>query len=208
MSSQLALFTIASIALIITPGQDMVLVMTRSISFGTKAGIVTAAGVSVGLIGHSVLAALGLGALLQASEILFTAMKIAGAIYLVYLGVKAFRAPPIQFEQQTTGDRSLRALFIQGAVSNLSNPKIAIFYFAFLPQFVSADAANAGRQLLALGLLFAFLTFLIKCPIGYAAGSLSGWLRSRIRVQTWINRVSGMVLIALGIRLALENNGS
>lgn len=205
---QIALFLVTSLVLIVTPGQDMVLVMSRSVSLGTKAGIATAAGVSVGLLGHTLLAALGLGAILQASELLFTMMKFAGAAYLVYLGIKTYRAPPVDFALTQSRPESLRKLFFQGAVSNLSNPKIAIFYFAFLPQFVTANTGNPAGQLLFLGFLFALLTFLIKCPIGLLAGTMSSWLREHSAVQIALNRFSGTVLIALGIRLAFERHAS
>lgn len=206
--TQLALFLITSLVLIMTPGQDMVLVMSRSVSQGTKAGVVTAAGISLGLLGHTVLAALGLGAILKTSELLFTLMKFAGAAYLIYLGIKTFRAPPVDLEVSQNQSGSLLALFFQGALSNLSNPKIAIFYFAFLPQFISADAANPGGQLLLLGALFALLTFIVKCPIGVVAGTMSGWLRARPGVQIMLNRFSGTVLVALGVRLAFERQAS
>ncbi len=197
-------FIISSIFLIITPGQDMILVMSRSISQGCKAGIATAAGVSVGLLGHTVLAALGLGALLQVSEILFAAMKFAGAAYLVYLGIKLFRNSRAGLEISGLPVASLRKMFFQGALSNLSNPKIAIFYFAYLPQFIPSDTANPTTRLFILGAAFALLTFLVKGPIGYGAGILSSWLRSRPAVIGWINRISGVVLVGLGLRLALE----
>jgi threonine/homoserine/homoserine lactone efflux protein len=198
------LFLVASLVLILTPGQDMVLVMSRSLGQGSLAGIATAAGVSVGLLGHTMLATLGLGALLQASELLFQALKLIGAGYLVYLGVRLLRAAATAHVLQAGAPASLPRLFVEGALSNLSNPKIALFYFAFLPQFVSASAQRPTLSLFVLGVAFALLTFLVKGPIGYFAGALSGWLRSHRKVLTWINRSSGAVLIGLGVRLALE----
>lgn len=197
-------FIFTSIFLIITPGQDMILVMSRSISQGCKAGVSTAAGVSVGLLGHTVLATLGLGALLSASEVLFTAMKFIGAAYLIYLGIRLFRNSHAGLNISDLPVVSLRKMFLQGALSNLSNPKIAIFYFAYLPQFVSPGTVNPTTQLFILGLTFAALTFIVKGPIGWGAGILSGWLRSRPAVIGWINRSSAVVLVGLGLRLALE----
>ena len=130
------LFTVASLVLIVTPGQDMVLVMSRSIAQGAAAGVVTAAGVSVGLVGHTILATLGLGAVLRTSEWLFLALKLLGAAYLIYLGLALLRTKATELVVQASSKRSLLRLFIDGALSNISNPKIAIFYFAFLPQFV------------------------------------------------------------------------
>ncbi|MGD9124660.1 MAG: LysE family translocator [Desulfarculaceae bacterium] len=197
-------FIVTSLILIITPGQDMILVMSRSISQGCKAGVATAAGVSVGLLGHTVLAALGLGAILRASEIFFVVLKLIGALYLIYLGIRTFLSTKAGLDLCGLPGASLRKMFFQGAFSNLSNPKIAIFYFAYLPQFVPAGAENPTSMLLLLGASFATLTFLIKGPIGFGAGALSSWLRSRPVIVTWMNRVSGMVLVGLGLRLAFE----
>ena len=198
------LFTVASLVLIITPGQDMVLVMSRSIAQGAAAGVVTAAGVSMGLVGHTILATLGLGAILRTSEWLFVALKFAGAAYLIYLGIGLLRTRSAALEVRTGGQRSLARLFADGALSNVSNPKIAIFYFAFLPQFVVPGATHPTLSMFVLGLLFAALTFVVKGPVGFFAGLLSGWLRSRPRVLLWLYRSSGAVLVGLGVKLAFE----
>jgi len=198
------LFTVASLVLIVTPGQDMVLVMSRSIAQGAAAGVVTAAGVSVGLVGHTVLATLGLGAILRTSEWLFLALKLVGAAYLIYLGIGLLRTKATKLVVQVSAKRSLLRLFVDGALSNISNPKIAVFYFAFLPQFVRPTAEHPTLSVFVLGLLFAALTFLVKGPVGYFAGLLSGWLRSRPSFLTWLYRSSGAVLVALGVKLAFE----
>jgi threonine/homoserine/homoserine lactone efflux protein len=200
----LTMFTITSIILIITPGQDMILVMSRSISQGWRAGVTTAAGISVGLLGHTLLAAFGLGTLLQASEILFSAMKIIGAAYLIYLGIKLFLNSKADLNINGQPIVSMRKMFIQGAISNISNPKIVVFYLAYLPQFIPSGTGNPTTLLLLLGTVFAMLTFLVKGPIGCGAGLLSHWLRSRPAVIGWINRASGVVLVGIGLRLALE----
>jgi threonine/homoserine/homoserine lactone efflux protein len=198
------LFTVASLVLIVTPGQDMVLVMSRSIAQGAAAGVATAAGVSVGLVGHTVLVTLGLGAILRASEWLFVALKLAGAAYLIYLGIALLRTRGVALAVHAASQRSVARLFIDGALSNISNPKIAIFYFAFLPQFVLPGAAHPTLSVFALGLLFAALTFLVKGPVGFFAGLLSAWLRSRPGFLVWLYRSSGAILIGLGIRLGFE----
>ncbi len=201
------LFTVASLVLIVTPGQDMVLVMSRSIAQGAAAGVVTAAGVSVGLVGHTILATLGLGAILRASDFLFLALKLVGAAYLVYLGIGLLRTKSGALPVEASTLRSSSQLFRDGALSNLANPKIAIFYFAFLPQFVPPGAANPTLAVFVLGLLFAALTFLVKGPVGYFAGLLSGWLRVRPGALVWLYRSSGAVLVALGLKLAFERRG-
>ena len=198
------LFTVASLALITTPGQDMILVMSRSIAQGVAAGVVTAAGVSVGLLGHTVLATLGLGAILRTSEWLFIALKFVGAAYLLYLGIGLLRTKRGRLAIESGALRPLGKLFIDGALSNISNPKVAIFYFAFLPQFVSPSAQHPTLSVFVLGLSFALLTFLVKAPVGIFSGALSAWLRSRPGVLTWIYRSSGAILVGLGVRLALE----
>lgn len=198
------LFIVASLVLIITPGQDMILVMLRSIAQGPAAGVATAAGVSVGLVGHTLLATLGLGAILRTSEWLFLALKLIGAAYLVYLGLQLLRSRGHELAVAAGAPRSLGRLFSDGALSNVSNPKIAVFYFAFLPQFVLPGAAHPTLSVFVLGLLFATLTFLVKGPVGLGAGLLSAWLRSRPQVLTWVYRGSGAVLVGLGLRLAFE----
>jgi threonine/homoserine/homoserine lactone efflux protein len=198
------LFVLASLLLIVTPGQDMVLVMSRSIAQGAAAGVVTAAGVSLGLVGHTVLATLGLGAVLRTSEWLFIALKLLGAAYLVYLGLTLLRTRSSELLVQAAPRRSLSRLFVDGAISNVSNPKIAVFYFAFLPQFVLPEATHPTLSVFALGLVFAALTFLVKGPVGFFAGLLSGWLRSRPGVLVGLYRSSGAVLIGLGVKLAFE----
>jgi len=179
-------------------------VMSRSVAQGAAAGVATAAGVSIGLVGHTLLASLGLGALLRASEWLFVVLKLVGAGYLIYLAFGLLRTRKGDLALATAGRRSIRRLFTDGALSNLSNPKIAIFYFAFLPQFVTIDAEHPTLQLLVLGLVFAALTFLVKAPVGISAGALSAWLRSRPSVLLWLYRSSGLVLLGLGVRLAFE----
>ena len=197
-------FIAASLVLIVTPGQDMLLVMSRSMAQGSAAGVATAAGVSVGLVGHTVLATLGLGAILRTSEWLFLALKLIGAAYLVYLGVQLLRTKGHDLAVSGSTPRSLGMLFLDGALSNVSNPKIAVFYFAFLPQFVLPEASHPTLSIFVLGLVFAGLTFLVKGPVGLAAGRLSSWLRSRPGAVAWLYRTSGVVLLGLGIKLALE----
>lgn len=199
---QILFFVLTSVVIILTPGQDMVLVMSRGITQGASAGIVTAAGVSTGLLGHTALAGIGLGALLMASEPLFTVLKIIGAAYLIYLGLRLLITRVNQLDVVDSEPVSLKKLFSVGALSNLSNPKITLFYFAFLPQFVPAGIHNPAPLILMLGAGFALLTFLIKAPIGYFSGLASAWIRSRSEIVSLINRVSGTVLIGLGLKLA------
>ena len=159
---------------------------------------------SVGLIGHTTLATLGLGAILRTSEWLFVALKLVGAAYLLYLGISLLLAKHDDLALAASVRRSPSRLFFDGAFSNISNPKIAIFFFAFLPQFVAPTAAHPTLSIFVLGLLFAALTFLLKAPIGLFAGALSAWLRARPGVLRWLFRSSGAMLVGLSVRLALE----
>ena len=205
MDVSLLLFVITSLAIILTPGQDMLLVVSRGVSQGSKTGIVTSAGVSVGLLGHSLLAAFGLGAFLMASETAFMLIKYIGAAYLVYLGAQLLLSKPGELQLEKSSKGSLKQSFIAGAFSNIANPKITIFYFAYLPQFISADITNPAYYLLALGVGFALLTFVVKAPIGYLSGRFSSHLQRRVNILTWFNRTSGAVLVGLGAKLALES---
>jgi len=203
MGSGLVLFFVASWALILTPGPDMIYVLTRGLAQGRRAGLLSAAGVTAGLMVHTFLAAFGLGIILQTSAPAFMTVKYLGAAYLIYLGFKTFRSPhridPLQ------EDRSLRpgVVFLQGFLTNLFNPKIILFFLAFLPQFVSRTAERASLQMLLLGLTFALFTIFFLSPLGYFAGRAGGWLIRRPAVGRWLGRLSGTVMIGLGLRLAL-----
>lgn len=206
METAQLLFLAASLVVIITPGQDLLLVMSRAVSQGSNAGVITASGVSVGLLGHSVLTALGVGAIILASASLFTLLKIVGAGYLFYLGVRLWFHRSAGFELNDVPLISTRRLFFTGMFSNISNPHVTIFYFAFLPQFIPGNAAHPSLYLLGLGVSFAALTFLVKGPLGYFAGVISSWIRSHPAVLKWVDRASGTMLIGLGIKLISQEH--
>ena len=198
-------FILTSALIILTPGQDMLLVMSRSLAQGQKAGIITALGVSIGLMGHTILASLGLGALLMASEWVFNVIKFVGAAYLIYIGYQLLTSKDHKLALK--GDLpkvSNKKMFLQGAISNISNPKITIFYFSYLPQFVTPNGGSETLQLFMLGTSFAVLTFFLKAPIGFLSGLLSVWIKTRPMVLNYIHKTSGSILIALGIKLAFE----
>ena len=201
-SPGLGLYVAASLALIATPGQDMIYVVTRSLAQGRLAGVCSALGVCAGILVHTALAALGVGAILHASETLFLAVKLVGAAYLVYLGARLLLAASASAELQARGPPlSPRALFWQGMVSNVTNPKIALFFFAFLPQFVDAGSPHATRDLVFLGVLYAVLALPVKAGVALAAGSLGESVLRRPGALAWMNRACGAVLVALGVRL-------
>ena len=204
----LGLYILASLALIATPGQDMIYVITRSLAQGRFAGVCSAVGVCLGILVHTALAALGVGAILQASEALFMALKLVGAAYLVYLGIRLLLGRDgARLAPGAAPRLSPLALVWQGVLSNVTNPKIVLFFFAFLPQFVDPASAHPTRDLAFLGVLYALLALPVKAGVGLAAGSLSERVLRRPSALAWINRASGSVLIALGLRLAAAERG-
>ncbi len=200
--TNLILFLTASLALIIAPGPDNILVLTRGIAQGRGAALVSAAGASLGLVVHSVFAAVGLSALLQQSGTTFLVVKYAGAVYLIYFGIKTLlsRDSFVVFGEAVPA--RLGSVFFQGIASNVLNPKVALFFLAFLPQFAN-PADGAAQQLLVLGLTFALLTWMTFSVLGYFSGSLGDWLRSRPSFADGLRWLTGSVLICLGLRLAL-----
>ena len=198
------LFLIASVAVILTPGQDLLLVMSRSLTQGAGAGVATAAGVSSGLVMHTLLATLGVGAVVMASEWLYLTMKFVGAAYLIYLGVSLLLVKDTAILSQANDTRPIRKLYVDGAFSNVANPKIAIFYFAFLPQFVPAQSEYPTLAIFVLGLTFSALTFVIKAPMGYYSGKLAGWFRASPVYLLSVYRVSGCMLLMLGAKLVFD----
>jgi threonine/homoserine/homoserine lactone efflux protein len=200
----LGLYIVASLALIATPGQDMIYVITRSLAQGRFAGVCSAIGVCTGILVHTALAALGVGAILQASESLFVVLKLAGAGYLMYLGAKMLLSRDARTGIGAARDKlSPVALMWQGVLSNVTNPKIVLFFFAFLPQFVDPASEHPTRDLAFLGVLYALLALPIKSAVGIAAGTFSEHVLRNPSIATWMNRVSGGVLVALGLRLAV-----
>lgn len=202
-SPALGLYVAASLALIATPGQDMLYVITRALAQGRWAGVCSALGVCIGILVHTAFAALGVGAVLQASETLFLLLKLAGAAYLVYLGVKLMLSRTPARAIGGAGERlAPLALVWQGVLSNVTNPKMVLFFLAFLPQFVSPASAQPTRDLVFLGVLYALLALPIKTGVGLAAGTLAQRMARSNWALAWLNRVGGMVLVLVGLRIA------
>jgi threonine/homoserine/homoserine lactone efflux protein len=203
MTDSLALYVAASLALILTPGQDMIYVIGRSLAQGRVAGLCSAIGVIIGILVHTALAAVGVGAILHASEALFTVLKLAGAAYLVYLGARMLLAREVAIDTHAGGERGSRLrLVLQGVLSNVTNPKIILFFFAFLPQFVDPASTHPTRDLVVLGVLYALLGLPVKCGVALIAARLSDRMRRTPAALTWMNRACGALLVALGVRLA------
>jgi threonine/homoserine/homoserine lactone efflux protein len=167
MFNHFALFLAASWILIITPGPDMIYVMTRGISQGRKAGVISALGVTLGILVHTLFASLGLACILMTSALAFMIVKLAGACYLVFLGIKMVRTRGDMIYGQDSEVLKLRSVFIQGILSNVLNPKVALFFLAFLPQFVNPEAGSSSLQMMGMGICFAFFGLVFLAVLGY-----------------------------------------
>ena len=202
-SAQLFPFLAASILLTLAPGPDNLLVLSLGIARGRRHGMAFGLGCAAGCINHTVLAALGVGALIVASETAFTTLRVAGGLYLLWLGLQAIRhaAPARPGEPASGGGESCARLFRRGLLANAINPKVALFFLAFLPQFVDPGRGNAGWQIAQLGLLFTLQAALLFALIGLFAGTLGERLARRPGLSLWLERAAGGVFVLLGARL-------
>jgi threonine/homoserine/homoserine lactone efflux protein len=198
------LFIATAILLIITPGQDTFFILGRSLSAGRAAGIAAALGISAGSVIHTFAAALGLSALLATSPYAFMAVKLAGAAYLIYIGVRALltRAHGLPGNEPGVEADGRWSAFRQGVLSNLLNPKVALFFLALMPQFIEAGSANKVGAFLALGLTFVTLGVAWCVVLAVAAAKLRGAFLRRPSMATVLNKVAGAMFIALGLKLA------
>ena len=197
------LFIGVSWALILAPGPDMLYVITRGIAHGRRAGILSAIGVVCGILVHTTAAALGLTLILQTSALAFLLVKYIGAAYLIYLGIKSWQDKSTSSLQTAVPSVTSSAVFWQGVLSNVLNPKIAIFFLAFLPQFVDQGSTYVTWQMVILGMTFAGFGLCFLLFVGYSSGSIGSWLTSRPRYAQFFQRLAGGILIGLGIRLAI-----
>ncbi len=195
------LFLITVLIICITPGIDMMFILNRSISQGRDAGIYSALGVSVGAVVHTVLSGLGLSVILQTSVVLFTIIKIVGAVYLIYLGIQMFISKQSSISIKKTVYQSRRKLFVQGVITNVTNPKLALFFISFIPQFISVDNQYGPIPFLILGSIFAVMGAITSFIIAIFSSSLTTKLRENIVAEKIINKISGAVFVILGISL-------
>ena len=198
------LFITTAIILVLTPGQDTFFILGRSLASGRGAGIAAALGITVGSFIHTFLAALGLSALLATSPSAFMVVKFAGAAYLVYIGVRALLSKKNGLPGEETGvARDGRwSAFRQGIFCNLLNPKVALFFLALMPQFISAESPNKVGAFLLLGISFITLGLLWCLTLAIGAASLRGAFLRRPSMASILNKVAGSMFIALGLRLA------
>jgi threonine/homoserine/homoserine lactone efflux protein len=180
----------------------MLYVITRGMTHGRRAGIVSAVGVICGILVHTIAAALGITLIFQASAFAFLVVKYLGAIYLIYLGIKAWQDKNAFSLETSTSSVGSWSLFWQGVLSNVLNPKIALFFMAFLPQFVDQGSSQVTLQMVIFGMTFAGFGLCFLAMVGYFAGAVGAWLaRSPIYTNT-LRWLTGGILISLGLRLA------
>jgi threonine/homoserine/homoserine lactone efflux protein len=209
--STLALFTVAAITLLVIPGPAVLYIVTRSVDQGRAAGLASVAGIHVGTLVHVAAAALGLSALLVSSATAYNTVRWVGAAYLVFLGVQRLLArdePSGAAPDRLASRRGLRRIFAQGVVVNVLNPKTALFFFAFLPQFVDLSRGSVPLQVLVLGVAFVLLGLLSDGAYALLAASGAGWLRRRPGAARASRLVSGGVLVSLGVTTALAGSRS
>ena len=195
-------FFAAAVLLALAPGPDNIFVLTQSALRGRVAGLTVVLGLCTGLIVHTTAVALGVAALFQASATAFTALKLAGAAYLLYLAWQAFSASAREIPTQTKSTMGLWQYYLRGIIMNVSNPKVSIFFLAFLPQFADPDRGSLSAQLMTLGGIFMIATLVVFGSIAILAGSLGQWMSRSHRVQRVMNMIAGTVFAALALKLA------
>lgn len=200
--TQTLAFLASALVLTATPGPDNLMVLSMGMSRGRRAGMTFGLGCALGCLSHTLLAVAGVSALVAASPLAFTLLKGVGGAYLVWIGVQALRHAGRAAVGRTADDgASLRQLFAKGLLANAINPKVVLFFLAFLPQFVVAGQGPVPLQLGLLGLLFTAQAALLFGLLGWFSGSVGAWLNRRPAVGPWLDRLAGTVFIGLGLRI-------
>jgi threonine/homoserine/homoserine lactone efflux protein len=195
-------FFAASILLALAPGPDNLFVLTQSALHGRIPGLLVVCGLCTGLLVHTLAVVCGLAVLFQVSSVAFQTLKLLGAGYLIYLAWQAFRASSTRLEFGSLPRQSVGRLYLRGIVMNVTNPKVSIFFLAFLPQFANPGRGPIPLQLVSLGALFILATILVFGLIALLAGTLGAWFSRSQRAQLVLNRIAGTVFIVLALRLA------
>ncbi len=200
---QLLGFLAAALLITLAPGPDNLMVLSLGMARGRRAGMAFGAGCALGCLNHTVLAALGVGALIAASPAAFTALRWIGGLYLIWIGVQALRSRGAGTGPEA-GRETPAQLFRKGLFVNAINPKVVLFFLAFLPQFVDASRGSAGLQIAQLGGLFTLQALLVFGAIGYFAGQAGERLARRPAIGLWLDRMAGGVFVLLGLRLLVS----
>ena len=203
----LPLFIFAGLLLNITPGPDMLYIAGRTASQGFRSGLAAVMGINAGCLVHTLAGAIGFSAILMASAEAFLVVKLVGAMYLVYVGISLLR------EKESTGNamkisdtlplKTMRAAFWQGFLTNVLNPKIALFFLAFLPQFIAADSTTKPAAFVALGITFIFNSLFVTISFAALVAQASARFQRSSRIALWLNRSCGALFIAIGVKLAV-----
>jgi threonine/homoserine/homoserine lactone efflux protein len=204
--SSLLLFVTGGAVLLMIPGPAVMYVVSRSIGHGRAAGLVSVMGIVVGTLLHVAAATLGLSALLASSALAFQFVKYLGAAYLIYLGIRTLRRDESQLMEAANGERRLGHIFAQGVLVNLLNPKTALFFLAFLPQFVDPSLGHPTVQIFQLGVLFALMGWCSDSVWALLAGTVAEHFRANARLRRAQRNVSGGALIALGLASAFSGS--
>ena len=204
--NNLPLFLASCVALNVMPGPDTIYVVTRSVAQGRRAGLLSSWGLCTGALVHTLAAALGLSALLAASAQAFTRIKYAGALYLMYLGVRTFfeRSGPPDLETRQQAPASGSKIFLQGVVVDLLNPKVALFFLAFLPQFIDQRAPGKFATFVSLGVILILFSLVWEGMLAFGSAKLAGYLAGNSQLAKRMNRLAGTLFFGLGLRLGLE----
>jgi threonine/homoserine/homoserine lactone efflux protein len=194
-------FFLASTLLALAPGPDNVFVLTQSALHGKLSGLIVMFGLCTGLLVHTGAVALGVAVIFQASAFAFTLLKIVGAAYLLYLAWQIVRASPEQIRMNGNQVKSLGTLYRRGIIMNVTNPKVSIFFLAFLPQFVDPEHGPVSLQMVALGGVFLLATILVFGTVALIGGALGEWLNRSARAQQIMNWVAGTIFVGLALKL-------
>ncbi|MCE4535676.1 LysE family translocator [Pelomonas sp. P7] len=203
--AQTLAFLATAAVLTATPGPDNLMVLSMGMSRGRRAGMAFGLGCALGCLSHTLLAVVGVSALVATSPLAFTLLKLSGGLYLVWMGVQAWRhAGRVRMGDASGGAAPLRRLFAKGLAANAINPKVVLFFLAFLPQFVVAGQGPVPMQLGLLGLLFTAQAALLFGLLGWFSGRVGAWLNRRPAVGPWLDRLAGTVFIGLGLRIMVS----
>ena len=185
------------------PGPDNIFVLTQSAVHGRIAGLIVTLGIALGLFVHTTAVALGVAVIFQTSQYAFSALKYAGAAYLLYLAWQAFTASKGKFEGDKSKSETAPKQFLRGFTLCIANPKVTIFFLAFLPQFVVPENGPIIAQFYQLGALMVCVVLVVFGAVAIAAGSLGAWIKGSPKTQIWFNRISGIVFVSLAVKLAI-----
>jgi threonine/homoserine/homoserine lactone efflux protein len=197
----LAVFLAAAVALALAPGPDNLFVLTQAALHGRRAGLFVTLGLCTGLVAHTAAVSLGVAALLKASPLAFTLLTVAGALYLLWLAWGAWRAGAMRLDAGAPPAQPASALYLRGIVMNVTNPKVAIFFLAFLPQFADPARGSVAGQIVVLGVVFGLATLAVFGSLAWAAGFVGDGLRKRPGAQVALNRLAALIFVALAMRL-------